>query len=100
MRFFGWELTRAKRPQTRFLGDLVKVDLSPGDVCVLMTQRVMAADEAERVRATWRATVGDDVTLVVLDPGMRLGVLSPPQAAAVHERVTDEAAVAAAVEAA
>jgi hypothetical protein len=52
---------------------------------------------AERLSSTWRAAVGDDVTLIVLDNGMRLGVLSPPQAAAVHERLTDALAVEEAV---
>lgn len=94
----GLEITRAKPPATRFLGEIAKVDLSPGDVCVLMARGAMTPDETRRVSAMWRATVGEDVTLVVLDNGMKLGVLSPPQAQAVHERLTDEEAVAKAVE--
>lgn len=101
MTLFGWEITRAKSPQTRFLGDLVKVTLSPGDVCVLMCPDTISPEYAARMSETWRATIGDDVRCIVLDRGMKLGVLSPPQAAALHdalhEVLTDEAAVTKAV---
>lgn len=99
MKIFGFEITRAEPPQTRFLGSLIKVELSPGDVCVLMVTQALSAKEAERIRDVWRATVGDDVTLLVLDVGMKLGVLSPPQAQAVHERLADESNVALAISA-
>lgn len=97
MRFLGLEITRASPPPTRFLGDLVKVTLSPGDVCVLMSRRHLTQDEASWLRDMWRASIGDAITLIVIDDGMRLGVLSPPEAAAVHERLSDASAVAEAV---
>lgn len=97
MRVFGFEITRAKKPQTRFLGDLVKVDLKAGDVCVLMAPRALPASEMQSITAAWRATIGDDVTLLIIDGSMKLGVLSPPQAAAVQERIESERAVEAAV---
>lgn len=93
MKLLGLEITRASKPATRFMGELVKVQLSPGDVCVLMARKTMAPEETERVSAMWRAVVGDEVTLIVLDDGMKLGVLSPPQAQAVHDRLQDEDAV-------
>jgi hypothetical protein len=97
MRLFGFEIRRAAAPQTRFLGDLVKVDLAPGDVCVLMARRRLETGEAAQFSELWRAAVGDDVTLVVLDDGLKLGVLSPPQAAAVYERLEDAESVERAV---
>lgn len=93
MRLLGFEITRSRKPQTRFLGDLVKVELSPGDVCVLMIREPMTDERLQSVTAAWRAAVGDSVTLVVLDDGKRLGVLSPPQAAEVHRRIQDQQAV-------
>lgn len=89
MKLFGYEIRRAKPPATRFLGDILKVELSPGDVCVLMVRTPMSREATETVTQMWRATVGDDVTLVVLDDGMKIGVLSPPHARAVQERIDD-----------
>lgn len=99
MRIFGFEIRRSKRMPVRFLGDVVKVDLSPGDVCVLLARQVVSPKQLAEIRDAWRAAVGDDVTLMVLDDGMKLGVLSPPQAAAIHVRLIDEAAVEQAVDA-
>lgn len=93
MRILGFEVSRAKREATRFLGDIAKVDLSPGDVCVLMARKPMSPEEVQRIGETWRLLVGDNVTLIVLEDGMKIGVLSPPQAAAVNERLNDTAAV-------
>jgi hypothetical protein len=78
-------------PPTRYLGEVVKVDLAPGDVCVLMSRVTLAREDRQMIGDLWRATVGDDVTLIVLDDGAKLGVLSPPKAVAVHERLSDEA---------
>lgn len=96
MRILGFEITRRK-PATRFLGELVKVDLSAGDVCVLMVKQPVSQETAADMREAWRAAVGDDVTLLVLGNGMKLGILSPPQAAEVQERIADEKAVELAV---
>jgi hypothetical protein len=74
MNLFGLEIRRAPKEPTRFLGDLVKVDLSPGDVCVLMCRDTMTQETAGRITQLWRAAVGEDVTLVVLEAGMKLGV--------------------------
>lgn len=93
MRIFGLEVRRVEKPQSRFLGELVKVDLSPGDVCVLLTREKLAPDAAARASAAFIAAFGEDVTLLILDGGMKIGVLSPPQAAEVHERLADERAV-------
>lgn len=97
MRLFGLEVRWAAAPPTRFLGDLVKVDLSPSDVCVLMCRDTMTPDSAARIQSYWLAAVGPDVTLIVLEAGMKLGVLSPPKAVEIHEKLKDEAAVAEAV---
>lgn len=97
MQIFGFEIRRARKPETRFLGELVKIDLSPGDVCILMAHQPIRQEEAESMRQAWRAAVGDDVTLLVLGNDLRLGVLSPPRAAEVRERFGVENAVAMAV---
>lgn len=97
MKLFGFEIRRAKSKAVRFMGELVKLDVAPGDVCVLMCSQSLSQDGANRLRETWRFVMGDDVTLIVLDGGMRLGVLSPQKAAEVHARLEDEAVVEKAV---
>jgi hypothetical protein len=98
VRAFGYEIRRASKPATRFIGEIVKVELSPGDVCVLMASARLSKEIVDGITATWRASVGDDITLIVLDEGLKLGVLSPPQAAVVHQKLTDEAVVQKAVD--
>lgn len=99
MKLFGFEVRRVAKPMppTRFLGDLIKVDLSPGDVCILLAPGFVSKEQVVEMQGAWRAAVGDDVTLLVLGNGMKLGVLSPPQAAEVQERIADEQAVQLAV---
>lgn len=96
MKIFGLEISRRK--STRFLGDLAAIQLRPGDVCVLMANDIVSAEDAEKFAAAWRAKFGE-TTLIILDKGMRLGVLSPAQAAKASMRIEDAKAVEKAVEA-
>ena len=95
MKIFGYEITRSKR--TRFLGDIAAIQLKDGDVCVLMADEAVSTEDAKMFTAAWRAKFGD-TTLIVLDKGMRLGVLSPAQSARVKMHIDDTNAVDEALE--
>lgn len=56
--------------------ELAKVELKPGDIVVLMTERKLSFDQAANIRRKWNEGF-HDIRCVVLDDGMRLGVLSP-----------------------
>lgn len=95
MKLFGYELVRAKA--TRFLGDLAKVQIKQGDVCVLMANETVTPEEAKNFAAAWRAKFGE-TALIILDKGMRLGVLSPAQSAKATMHIEDAKAVDKALE--
>jgi hypothetical protein len=99
MRVFGYEFARVKPEPTRFLGDLTKINVSDGDVCVLMMPDRAGDELAARLRVEWQAIFGQQVTLLVLDNGGRIGVLSPQQAARATAVIDDAKAVQAALEA-
>lgn len=98
MRVFGFEISRRKsQPAARFLGDIAKIEVKDGDVFVLMHPARMSEEDAAFIRQTWQAIFGQQVTLLILDAGARLGVLSPVAAAQVNQAIEDGAAVGAAL---
>jgi len=97
MRLFGFDITRKKAERTHFLGELVRLQLKPDDVCVLMVRSAVSAEQAAKFAEHWRIKFGD-IPLMVLDNGMRLGVLSPPQAEQARMHITDSEAVDKALE--
>ena len=78
-----------KTPPLSFMGDLVKLNVTPGDVFVVMPKRPISEATAEALRAVWEEHFGDDCPLVVLEEGMRIGVLSPDRAAAAHKKLEE-----------
>lgn len=98
MKLLGLEISFGQQPEEpRFLGDMVRLKLEPGDVCVLMVPGRISNETAERMREMWTTAIGEAVTLLVLDSGMRIGVLSPSQAAAAAVQIADGRAIATAV---
>lgn len=88
MRFFGLEIRRSaakKEPPVEFLGSLVKMDVLDGDVAVLMPARELSGEQAQAIGQTWEDRFGDRATLLVLDVGMRIGILAPDRAARIEE---------------
>jgi hypothetical protein len=69
-------------PAVLFLGDLQRLRLEPGDLLVLSTDQRLSMETAERLRSTLATATGDRRVLV-LDCGLKLGVLAnaePPAA--------------------
>ena len=78
-----------KKPGLSFMGDLMKLNVSPGDVFVVMPKRPISEATAEALRIVWEEHFGDDSPLVVLEEGMRIGVLSPDRAAAAQKQIEE-----------
>lgn len=63
----------------RWLGELARVELKPGDIVVLMTQMRLSDDRMKGIAVRWNEMF-PDIKCIVLHEGMRLGVLSPEKA--------------------
>lgn len=62
-------------PEIRFLGDLQRLVVHPGDVLVLNCDQVLSDEVATRLKSALLAAVGQDVRVIILGQGMRLGVV-------------------------
>lgn len=69
--------------EIRFVGDLRRCDVRPGDRFVLTVERPISRDTHDRIQAVWRDFIGSDnpAKLLVLEDGMHLGVIGPVDAA-------------------
>lgn len=94
MRFF-WQ---KKAQPLKFLGDLARVDVRPGDVFVVMPKRQISEATANALSQVWEENFGPECPLVVLEEGMRIGVLSPDRAAAAQKQIDEIEAVNKAVD--
>lgn len=92
---FPWQ---KKKPALAFLGDLVKVVVSPGDVFVVMPKRQISQQTADALQEVWEERFGADCPLVVLEEGMKIGVLSPEKASAAQKTISELEEAAAAVD--
>jgi hypothetical protein len=64
-------------PEIRFLGDLQRLDVKPGDTFVLTVDCDISQHEAESIQQLWAKVMGD-VRCLVLGKGMKLGAISAP----------------------
>lgn len=65
--------------EIRYLGDLQRLELKPGDRFVLTVDRPISGEMAAKLGEVWARFVGDDredLKLLILDSGMKLGVLN------------------------
>lgn len=70
---------RDRGPQVRYLGDLQRLDLRPGDVVVMTSEEHISDEIASRLRIDWERYV-PGVKCIVLGGGLRLGVLGAQRA--------------------
>lgn len=65
--------------EIRFLGDLQRLAVKPGDRFVLVVQKPVSAETAARIQFAWERFIGDGekVPLLILDGAMKLGVIGP-----------------------
>lgn len=64
--------------EVRYLGDLQRIEVKPGDLFVLKVPGKISLETAERIREQWeRAT--DGTKLIIIEDGCELGVFGPVQ---------------------
>ena len=65
-------------PEIRYLGDLQRLELKAGDRFVLTVDRHLSAENHAAIQRVWADFVGqaDRLPLLVLEPGMKLGVIA------------------------
>jgi hypothetical protein len=63
-------------PEIRWLGELSRLEVRPGDRFVLQVDVVLTRDRIDRIREMWREFIGDvdGTKVLILGPGERLGV--------------------------
>lgn len=78
---------RKKAPEAsgeiRFVGDLQRLELKPGDRFVLTVDRPVSGEMAAKLREAWARFVGDDredLKLLILGSGMKLGAIATDKA--------------------
>ena len=64
-----------KEPEVRYLGDVQKLSLGPNDILVLSLAHPVPIELAMRLREMVRDVAGDDRKVMILEPGMKVGVL-------------------------
>lgn len=92
---FPWQ---KKKAALNFLGDLTKITVAPGDVFVVMPKRQISEATAQALSQVWEENFGPECPLVVLEEGMRIGVLSPDKAAEAQKQIQEIEAATQAVE--
>lgn len=59
----------------KFFGDLQRLDLKHGDKFVLTVDRPISDAAAANIKRMWHAFAGEDVPLLILEGGMKIGVI-------------------------
>lgn len=71
---------QANQHEVRYLGDVQRLVLAPGDVLVVKAPRVLSTEQQLRIREYISHQLGDDTRVIVLEQGCDIGVLSPQAA--------------------
>jgi hypothetical protein len=66
--------------EIRYLGDVQRLTLAPGDIVVLNVDMVISAETADRLKARAEKQLPGHQVLI-LSGGVKLGVLAPERAA-------------------
>lgn len=67
--------------EIRFLGEMQRLEIRPGDKFVMRVDQRLSMDQQEILRGHWRKFAGDEVPLLILDRGVEIGVLGVGEAA-------------------
>lgn len=61
--------------EVRYIGDLQRVTVHPGDKFVLSVDFIISDETRNRLQAEWERFMGHEYPIIVLSPGMKLGVI-------------------------
>lgn len=67
--------------EIRFLGDLQRLQMQPGDLFVMTSDRPITNETARRLQEAWASVFGDEAErykLIVLGDGLKVGLISAP----------------------
>jgi hypothetical protein len=70
--------------EIRFIGDLERLVLEPGDKFILSTPRALTVQEQQRIQNAWREFVGGDadaLKLLIITEGMTIGAINVKEVA-------------------
>lgn len=69
------------KEEIRFLGNLNRLELKPGDRFVLSTDERISMETHDRIQRIWGCFVGnpESYPLLILESGMKLGVIATPE---------------------
>jgi hypothetical protein len=68
-------MTETESPVIRYLGHLERLEAYPGERFVLTVDERLQPEQRQFIQNTWRRFVGEGVLLLILDKGMKLGVI-------------------------
>lgn len=67
------------KPEIRFLGDLQRLELKPGDRFILSAPETLSRQQTDYIQTIWKEFVGGDTEkfkLLILVSGMKIGVIN------------------------
>jgi hypothetical protein len=67
--------------EIRFLGELNRLEVWPGDRFVLQVDALISPELAARIQEEWREFIGQDhpeIRLLILEKGMKIGAIRLP----------------------
>lgn len=72
-------MTEQAEPEIRYLGDMQRLRLEPGDIIVLMVPATikLSSHAIERLNEAAKDAFGGQHKVVVLEEGIRVGVMGP-----------------------
>lgn len=62
--------------EIRFVGDLTRLQIEPGDKFVLTVPGRVSDEMREVLRDSWERFAGEGVPILILEEGFRLGAIS------------------------
>lgn len=62
--------------EVRFVGEMERLEIGPGDRFVLTTDQPISQKDAARIQTAWATFAGEDVKLLILDQHMKLGAIN------------------------
>jgi len=63
----------------RFVGELQRLDVKPGDRFVISVPGPIPMEACERIRQQWKDFIGGDVPVLILSDGIKIGAISGEQ---------------------
>lgn len=77
MRIFGFDISVSRKKRLSYVGEICKVKVSDGDIMVIIPKGPISSAHVSVIADVWERNIGDRATLLFLDEGTKIAVLSP-----------------------